>query len=411
MPVAPEASAAAEEHAGRGAAAVIWVSGLGAQGVDQGLVDIAKRVAFACDRHDVPEATFALRTDITPERVSASLTVPRATVLRTDGSGTRPVLDFYGIPTAPTIIGDREKRSLPSRLWFAARALARVVPKARRARKGPPDRGKVKAERVQLRYGRIWMLLMIVGLVLLIGGLVATFAFSDLPGWAKAIEAPLLFLGGLGIWKSTVAKRLGSTALVGYSVVDYLDRGEDKGSQLRGQLAELLEHLAELKRPHASVDLVAYSFGSIVALDALFPYVQEPPPRLATINRLITIGCPFDFVRCYWPDYFENRFSRAGAPTAWVNFYAPSDVMSSNFRDNQDVAEAQEHLKVRASQAPPPVPENVAYLIDGRTEPVSGKDALLLKGLRFHAEYWSSRVASEESVFDDVIGHLGRSAP
>lgn len=191
-------------------------------------------------------------------------------------------------------------------------------------------------------------------------------------------------------------------------MVDYLDRGEDNGSQLRGQLAALLEHLAELKDPHATIDVVAYSFGSIVAIDALFPYVQEPPPRLATINRFITIACPFDFVRSYWPGYFKKRFSRTGAPKEWVNFYAPSDVLASNCRDDSAVDTALKRVEVRDGQPDPPFPTNVPYLIDGREEPVSGKDSVLLKGLRFHAQYWSSRVASEESVFDKVIRHLGQ---
>ena len=407
---APEARVTSGADGERARAAVIWISGLGAQGVDQGLADIAKRVAFACDRRDVPEATFSLRTEIAPERVGETMTVPRATILRTDAAGTRPVLDFYGLATAPTLIGDRAMRSLLAQLWFAARVLARAVPRSRRACKGP-DGAKTRVERVQLAYGRAWMALMIVGLILLIGGLAASFVAGDLPTWARFIEAPILLIGGLGIWKSAAARRLGATALVGYSIVDYLDRGEDNGSRLRGQLAELLEHLAELPRRHASVDVVAYSFGSIVAIDALFPYVRQPPPRVGTINRLITIGCPFDFVRCYWRDYFEQRFALAGAPKAWVNIYAPSDVFSSNFRDDgrYDLdAAAEANVRTRPDQPDPPAVESVPYLIDGRTEPVSGKDAVLLKGLRVHAQYWSSRVAAEEGVFDEVIGHIGR---
>lgn len=55
--------------------------------------------------------------------------------------------------------------------------------------------------------------------------------------------------------------------------------------------------------------------------------------------------------------------------------------------------------------APPPL--NIAYPIDGRDEPVTGWESMRLKGLSFHGQYWSSRVASEESVFDQVIEHLG----
>ena len=330
IPTSPQTPRNAERPTGpphdtsRSPAAAIWIGGLGAQGVNEGLDEIAKRIAFACDRQDVAEAKFALRSAITPEQVGEKLAVPRATVLRTDGSGTRPILDLYGLPAARTLIGDRGDRSLLSQLGFAGRALVRVMRKAWKTRRS--GHGKARVERYQLLYAWIWILVMIAGLLVLLGGLAATFAIGDLPTWLKILEGPILFFGGLGIWKSAIAKKLGSAALVGYSVVDYLDRGEDNGSQLRGQLAALLEHLAGLKDPHASIDVVTYSFGSIVAIDALFPCAQEPPPRLATINLLITIACPFDFVRSYWPDYFTKRFSRTATPGKWVNFYAPSDV-------------------------------------------------------------------------------------
>jgi hypothetical protein len=388
----------------RSPAAAIWISGLGAQGIEEGLEDVAKRIAFACDRRDIPEPTFSVRTAIKPEQVGEKLQVPRCTVLRTDASGTKPVLDLYGLGTAQTIIGDRAERSLLHQLWYAVRAVGRSWRKAARTRKR--KRGKTKRERSQLLYARIWLALMVVGLILLLGLLASTLAVGDLPAGLRLLEGAILFIGGLSIWKSPLARKLGNTALIGYSVVDYLDRSDDKGSQLRGQLASLLEHLAERKH-HRTVDVLAYSFGSIVAIDALFPYVQEPPPRLATIDRLITIACPFDFVRSYWPGYFTKRFSREDAPGRWVNFYAPSDVLASNFRDDSRLEEADERVEVREGQPPPCDPDNVAYLIDGREEPVSGKDALLLKGLRFHAQYWSSRVASEEAVFDQVVGHLG----
>lgn len=417
MPAVPASSASpgrrdesvSPQLSSRSPAAVIWISGLGAQGIEEGLEEIAKRVAFACDRRDIAPPTFAVRTAIKPEQAGRNVHVPRCTVLRTDSSGTRPVLDFYGLGTAHTLIGDRAGRSLPSQLAFAVRAVARVMPKAIKTRKRGV--GKTRRERTQLLYARLAMIAMIVGLVALLGGLAGTLAVGDLPPWARFLQAPILFFGGLGIWKSSFARKLGSAALVGYSVVDYLDRGGDKGSQLRGQLADLLERLAELEDPPESIDIVAYSFGSIVAIDALFPYVQKPPLRLETVDRLITIACPFDFVRSFWPDYFTRRFSRAGVPGKWVNVYAPSDVLASNFIDGKDgIGEAVNAVEVRDGLPRPSPPHNVAYLMEGREEPVSTGQALLLRGLRFHGQYWSSRIASEESVFDQVVGYLGKDA-
>jgi hypothetical protein len=387
---------------------VIWIGGLGAQGVDDGLAEIAKRIGFACDRQDVAEATFAVRAAIAPEKVGDGFTVPRATLMRTDTAGTRPVIDLYGISTTETLVGDRAQRSLPIQVGFAGRTLARAVPRAIQARKH--GRGKTPAERHQLMFAWLLMFVMIAGFLALLAAFATTLVVDDLPPRLRAFGGVILAFGGWGIWKSPFVKKLGTAALVIYSVVDYLDRGEDNGSQLRGRLAGLLEYLAESEEPPATIEVVAYSFGSIVAIDALFPYVQQPPPRLSTIDRLITIACPYDFVRNYWPDYFTRRFSRAGAPADWINFYAPSDVLASNFRDDATTGSAVRHVEVREEYPPPPAVVNVPYLIDGRDEPVSGRDSLLLKGLRFHGEYWSSRVASEEGVFDQVIGRLGSTA-
>jgi hypothetical protein len=392
-------------HTGRAPAAIIWLSGLGGQNVEQGLEELTKRIAFSCDRRAAAEATFAVRTALQPENVGGGAPVPRCTILRTDAAGSPPILDLYALPVAQSLIGDRADRSLPSQLWFAFRAVARVAPKAWKTRK--LGLGKTRRERWQLSYARSWFVVMILGLVGVLGSLVATIAVTDLPLGLKFLQGGIMFVGGLSIWKSAFAKRIGSAALTGYSVVDYLDRGDDIGSQLRGQMAALLEHLGELKPPYESIDVVAYSFGSIVAIDTLFPHAQDPPPRLATIDTLITIACPFDFVRSYWNDYFTRRFSRAGAPDEWINVYAPSDVLASNFRNDPELNDSIAGIGVREGQAPAREPTNVAYLIDGQEKPVSGKDFFLLKGLRFHAQYWSSRVASEEGVFDEVIAHIG----
>lgn len=408
-------SLSSAEAGERSPAAVIWISGLGAPGIEEGLEEVAKRVAFAFDRDDAPEATFAVRTAIKPEPVGSGLTVPRCTVFRSDATGTRAVLDFYGLATAATLIGDRSKQPLGGQLWSAVRTVYRALGRARKARS---TGGMVKRERLQLAIGYVALLVSVLGLVVLLGtaaGTVGVALLASVPDWLAFVLGPVGALGGLSIWKSATARKIGGAALVVYSVIDYLDRSNDKGSLLRGQLAQLLEHLAELKQPHASVDVVAYSFGSIVAIDAFFPYVQAPPRRLTTTNSLITIACPFDFVRSYWPGYFTGRFSRAGAPAAWVNFYAPSDVLASRFGDPAEAEKtagahgpAPLRVEVRAGQAPPPLPEDVPYLGEGREEPVSLGQAVALKGLRVHGQYWSSRVANEEGVWIQVIDFIGK---
>jgi hypothetical protein len=398
----------------RSPSAVIWMSGLGTAQRAEGLEQVAKRIAFAYDRR-APDArtTYAVRTATSdPQHLAERLPVPRCTILRSDAHGTQPILDLYAVATAQVLIGDRADRSQLRQLGFALRAVAGLSSKARRTK--ATQQGKTPAERQQLRYARAWIVLMMLGVLALIGLLASSVVLADIPKELRIIQAPIALIAGLGIWRSAAVKRIASSALVGYSVVDYLDRGEDRGSELRGRLTQLLEQLAQRELPYEHIDVVAYSFGSIAAIDALFPYVQPPPPRLATIDRLVTIACPFDFVRSYWPDYFTKRFAHPGRPAEWVNFYAPSDVLASNFQNStsgivEPTAEAGPEAAISGRDSPlvAPPPLNVAYLIDGRDEPVAGWESMRLKGLRFHGQYWSSRVASEESVFDQVIDHLG----
>lgn len=396
-------------------AAAIWMSGLGAAQRAHDLEQVAKRIAFAYDRR-APDArtTYAVRTATTdPQHAAERLPVPRCTILCSDARGTRPLLDLYGIATAQILIGDRAARSQLSQLGFALRAVAGLSSKARRTK--ADQKAKMPAERLQLWYARAWIVVMVLGVLALLGLLATSVVAVHMPKGLRFVEAPIALIAGLGIWRSAFVKQIGAAALIGYSVVDYLDRGEDRGSELRGQLVALLEQLAQRERPYEQIDVLAYSFGSIGAIDALFPFVQSPPPRLATIDRLVTIACPLDFVRSYWPDYFTKRFSIPGRPAQWVNFYAPSDVLASNFQDAtsgivEPTAAGAAGAAISGREQPrvAPDPLNIAYLIDGRDEPVSRlSESLRLKGLRFHGQYWSSRVASEESVFDQVIEHLG----
>src|SRR5207247_5225157 len=98
-----------------------------------------------------------------------------------------------------------------------------------------------------------------------------------------------------GLRKDNVVARATAAATGYVSVMSYFRYGERRGD-LSGNLARLMQHLAERgKVKYSRVDLVAYSFGTIVALDALFPPRGQSVRTFSDIGRLVTIGCPFDF--------------------------------------------------------------------------------------------------------------------
>jgi hypothetical protein len=103
-------------------------------------------------------------------------------------------------------------------------------------------------------------------------------------------------------------------------------------NELVGHLARLLDHVGSREVKYRNVHLVGYSFGSIVALDCVYQD-SDVSAAFDQVSTLSTIGCPADFIRTYWRDYFVDRHEAKHAPGKWVNVYAPRDVLASNFAD------------------------------------------------------------------------------
>ena len=129
---------------------------------------------------------------------------------------------------------------------------------------------------------------------------------------------------------------------------------------LAGRLRGLIEYVAEQTPAYRRVDLVGYSFGSLVALDCLFPQQGPPDPRYGLLRGLVTIGCPWDGARLLYPGFTRNRYARAGVPAGWLNVYAPLDVFGSNFRDDAELADATIAI-ARTPDGSEMTPINVAY--------------------------------------------------
>src|SRR3712207_3046953 len=130
------------------------------------------------------------------------------------------------------------------------------------------------------------------------------------------------------------ATRMDLSARTGVEVVliDYINEGvrQDALVNLLERLVEAIVRLQETGSPaYRQIHLVGYSFGSLVALDAMFSRRERPRPRFQSIHTLVTIGCPFDLVRSFWPEYYRRRFGHAGRPERWINVYVRRDIMGS----------------------------------------------------------------------------------
>jgi len=119
---------------------------------------------------------------------------------------------------------------------------------------------------------------------------------------------------------------------------------------------------------------------------------------LARVHTLVTVGCPYDFVRTYYPRHFSGR-KAASARLEWFNVYDPVDILSSTFEDRA-------HRKRRATPAgigpENAVPTNLEY----------GQPAgewfewLMLSGFKRHAQYWEAMETGDVNCFDMIVPRL-----
>lgn len=223
----------------------------------------------------------------------------------------------------------------------------------------------------------------------------------------NGFQALVIVFAALGLFQKKSLKEVVSTIATEYVCAGNYIRMAHQKSVVLGQAAALLEHLAEKKEPYRHVHVVAYSFGTLVAIDTLFPHVQAGT-RLNTISHLVTIGCPFDVVRTYWPDYFANRNRQAAVPSKWINLYAPLDVFGSNFRNDSRRGLAEKGIGIREKDTEEAVlpTSNIAYDVGMQSAQINLLDILTVKGIRIHSNYWTDEEAPEVSCFDTVAVEL-----
>jgi hypothetical protein len=184
----------------------------------------------------------------------------------------------------------------------------------------------------------VWALLAPIGLAFGAGARVTAGWLREMWDAANANAAHLqaavasITVVGLGFrfnLKDTLARTSGTTACVG----SYLAYGKGR-HEIVGMMARLLEHLrADEKVEYTRIHVVGYSFGSVVAIDCVYQD-SEMSAAFDAVTTLTTIGCPADFIRTYWRDYFVSRHGTAHG-VRWLNVYSPGDVLASNFMDGK----------------------------------------------------------------------------
>ncbi|MFM2213213.1 MAG: hypothetical protein RL427_476 [Bacteroidota bacterium] len=163
----------------------------------------------------------------------------------------------------------------------------------------------------------------------------------------------------------------------------YLQYAQQKGIIL-GNLDLLYEYIAN-HETEPEVYIHAYSFGSLIALDYLYPYKSKLTGNtLKRTKGLITIGAPFDFINTYYPNYYNSRGNDIELKEfKWLNTYSITDALASNFR-NDSKAGAAEYGIIPGGI----LPYNIDYEIIVTTN-FGFISYMFLNNLKVHGMYWS----------------------
>jgi hypothetical protein len=169
---------------------------------------------------------------------------------------------------------------------------------------------------------------------------------------------------------------------------------ERHASGVTGVVDSALDDLLE-RQPGRTVHIVGYSLGALVAVDFSFPRRSLGLPvdkrHGEAIATLVTVGCPLDFVRLYFPSYTDDRMARVpGLP--WTNIYIPADVLASNLVDGDDYAAG-------AGEIPSPggrkQPATLTTIADARpvchrytNQRLTYRNIWMRQGLLSHGGYW-----------------------
>jgi pimeloyl-ACP methyl ester carboxylesterase len=411
--------------------AVILLSGLHREDIGESVDSAAARFVAALESEaQSVAATFVLENARDEDYGQTGGYKTRiVTVSRKDPGGGPPsaLFDLYGLDYRKTLVGDLENKRpvshLLSTFWILASNTPKLLFSVRR-------RSKRSSEKWQVRLGWSLYFLLFAYFVTIVGaaaGTVATFATPSVQAEDTAtslarsmaasvvpltqmMQVIVVWVTAVGLFLKADLKAWVQKSGLGITVANqYLTLGLRRRA-VEDQFAALLNHLGQ--KPdvqYQRVHVVGYSFGSIIALDALFPDDQAAAV-FGRIHTLVTVGCPFDFVRTYWPTYFQQRTQLGDVPRRWVNIYAAADVLGSDFVDQAAPPQPARLCGITiGNESTPRRPDvNERYGRSTTLEEYSAMEKLGFLGFAMHRQYWDGTGAG---CYRNIVRAIFRDEP
>jgi uncharacterized membrane protein len=165
---------------------------------------------------------------------------------------------------------------------------------------------------------------------------------------------------------------------------DYLEQGGQK-QMIQGNLEKLIDFISE-NETDCKIHIHSYSYGSILALDYIYPYGNKVTNNARKYcEAIITIGTPFEFIKSYYQNFYKDRYTEFGDLLCWINVYSVGDALGTNFRNDGKIGTAEFGLTDSSNK-----PINVSYEITAQRR-MGIVDFFTLHSVRVHGMYWDEK--------------------
>lgn len=222
-------------------------------------------------------------------------------------------------------------------------------------------------------------------------------------GFKNFSKSLVVLFGIVAVFFPKVQKTIAITAIEYLCVHYYLKYGNGL-QMLTGKLNLMVEKITETEQAYDDFEIHAYSFGSVIAIDTIFPKYNQPLDlRLRKeITQLLTIGSPFDFLRVYYSHYFKERNLNQTSIKNWVNVQSKLDVLSSNFRNDSLNIDSDVEITPGGISI-----HNISYEVL-ESKQTGLFDYLFLVSTRTHSMYWGEN-STDSSFFTNYLNRNNNS--
>lgn len=179
---------------------------------------------------------------------------------------------------------------------------------------------------------------------------------------------------------------------------DYMEHGVQR-QLLQGNLELLVDYITENEKG-CKIHFHTYSFGSILAIDYIYPFGNKVSKNAELFcEAIITIGTPLEFVKSYYPQFYQSRKTELGDKLHWFNVYSIADALATNFRNDSKIGHAEFGIEKTSNK-----PTNINYEV-ATLNKFGVADFFMLHSIKVHGMYWDNKTEGQSClrlVYDEM---------